>query len=60
MNVFKTIFIKIGNLMGLELQEKNLTTKTEEIPITQTIANKLSTITLTCLLFTRNFRKLLV
>lgn len=46
MNVFKTIFIKIGSSLGLELQEKNLTTKIEEIPITQTIANKLSTITL--------------
>ena len=32
--------------MGLELQQKDLTTKTEEYPITRTISNKLSTLTL--------------
>ena len=46
MNFLKTIFIKIGNLMGLELQQKDLLQKNEEIPITKTIANKLSTLTL--------------
>ena len=28
MNIFKNLFIKIGSLMGLELQQKDLTTKT--------------------------------
>ncbi|WP_250277378.1 phage portal protein [[Clostridium] colinum] len=46
MNIFKNLFIKIGSLMGLELQQKDLTTKTEEYPITRTISNKLSTLTL--------------
>ena len=46
MNIFKNLFIKIGSLMGLELQQKDLTTKTEEYPITKTISNKLSTLTL--------------
>lgn len=32
--------------MGLELQQKDLITKTEEYPITKTISNKLSTLTL--------------
>lgn len=46
MNFLKTIFIKIGNLMGLELQQKDLLQKIEEIPITKTIANKLSMLAL--------------
>lgn len=46
MNFLKTIFVKIGSLLGLELQQKDLTIKTEEYPITRTISNKLSTLTL--------------
>lgn len=46
MNFVKNIFLKIANLVGLELQQKQINSKAEEYPITKAISNKLATLTL--------------
>lgn len=50
MNFIQQIFLKLANLFGLELQPKNIAqddySKSEGLPITATIANKLSTLAL--------------
>ena len=46
MSIFKNIFLKIASLVGLELQQKDITQFKEEIPITKAISNKLATLTL--------------
>ena len=46
MNLIQSIVIKIANLVGVDFQQKETTQFFEEIPITKTISNKLSTLTL--------------
>lgn len=46
MNLLQNVFLKIANLVGVELPQKQIQNFSEEIPITKTISNKLSTLTL--------------
>lgn len=46
MNLIQSIVVKIANLVGVDFQQKETAQFFEEIPITKTISNKLSTLTL--------------